>query len=353
MHDIEISRIDILEQNADKNKAYDQSVRYVFGGFALTAIFFFCINAMISDQFDFFDGGYSWNANSDPFFVKSCAIVLFGLYKNVSTTWPSVYKNVVSQDECESYDIYTHFYTDVKSTSNHRNNEHNVSIDSMQTVLQHLGSANYAMIRDIFYDSSLESEVNLVWVDNAFDSYNNHHKSIRNMIYQATSLKFSCELMKHSHRPYSRYIFIRSDLFVWDNVLYPSMVKPHEVYVPEWHSWGGMNDRFMISDKLGANMYCQRGFAYKLLLTSMKPLFYKRNHMMNAEALLHLYMTTHGINVVEMPASDFPIMIRYRGECGNLSSVDVALINTTSPITGLHQLNCKILEERLKELQFT
>jgi len=160
--------------------------------------------------------------------VRECALLFFGLAKHFNdTVFPSIQKYILNiNPDCQ---LYVHTY-DIKSITNPRNNEDHTPVNPLEV---------YSMTKNVVLDT-LESVSKAI----DFDYYHKHYKqtsgvfpySMDNSLKQWFSIQRVWESMPSKYK--------RVGLFRLD-VLYtePIDIQNGDAVIPDFHHWGGINDR--------------------------------------------------------------------------------------------------------------
>lgn len=92
------------------------------------------------------------------------------------------------------------------------------------------------------------------------DAFDDGYVSIKNLFHQLSSLSRVTSLTADYNPDY--VIFLRPDLLYHDNIseTFEKFVleRKYNILTPSWHRWGGLNDRFAITDRIGSRVYGQR-----------------------------------------------------------------------------------------------
>ena len=160
--------------------------------------------------------------------VRACALLFFGLAKHFNDiVYPSIQKYILNTNpDC---DIYAHTY-DIKEITNPRNKEDHTPVNPLEV---------YSMTNNVVIDT-LESVSKAI----DFDYYHKHYKqtngvfpySMDNSLKQWFSIQRVWESMPSKYK--------RVGLFRLD-VLYtePIDIQNGDAVIPDFHHWGGINDR--------------------------------------------------------------------------------------------------------------
>mmetsp|Transcript_26552 Transcript_26552/g.50286 ORF Transcript_26552/g.50286 Transcript_26552/m.50286 type:complete len:318 (+) Transcript_26552:867-1820(+) len=195
---------------------------------------------------------------TDSVIVKShikqsnCALLFFGLIKRFELVLPSINQYIVENNP--NCDIYAHTYK-IRQTSNPRNNETDAEIRPedlflltpnvvMDTDTEFLRSRNISYYRTFFPD------------DAGWD----YPTSIDNMVKQWHSIERAWGVMQASeiasNTMYSRVGLFRLDVFYTNEI----DLLDGDAVVPDWHSFGGINDRVFYGSRFNANIWATHRF---------------------------------------------------------------------------------------------
>lgn len=142
-----------------------------------------------------------------------------------------------------------------------RAREHGVPIDPAQ--IFDLQADAYELVRQD--DATIEES--LAAAKRQRDAFSNDWASIRNLLHQLTSLRRGWRLMRRAQAQtpglrFSHYLFLRPDLEYLDPIHIAETAArfpgPGSLVVPDWHSWGGLNDRIALADPVAAEVYANR-----------------------------------------------------------------------------------------------
>ena len=206
---------------------------------------------------------------------KKISICFFGITRDLSKTFPSIEKNIISPAfKHAEVKVFCHFY-DLKEIDNIRSQEKQKIINNNW----HLFKAHKLVSEEpnyIFKNYSLENIIKFG------DDYNDNYKSIKNLIHQLFSLKKVYELSKSYYSDLT--IFVRPDLYYWNSFeknIYELLNFPKDfIAIPNWQFHKGLNDRFAI---------CTSDYASKIYSNRIKEinncLIYTKRPL-NAEFLL-------------------------------------------------------------------
>lgn len=222
-------------------------------------------------------------------YKKKIAICFFGITRSLKLTHASIIANVVNPiNEIAESEVLCHFY-DLNEIANIRTSEF-AQQDARDAYLLKPDWIEFEEPNGCLVKWNFES------IKKYGDITTDDFKTISNLIHQLHSLKkVSDEVLR---RNYDICIFVRPDLVYHDNfravILAAIGVTRPTVFLPEWQSWGGYNDRFAIC--VGSKAISSYGSRIKHALTfcerTMSPLF--------PEKLLKFSLQHDGIDVVHI-----------------------------------------------------
>jgi hypothetical protein len=190
------------------------------------------------------------------------AICFFGLTRSLQYTRYNLYAHIfdlLKQHEI-SYDIYIHTY-DLPSLSNARSHEENVTLDANEW--KHLYPYRHLIDSDEQIEKTVVEHFLPIFLSSHGDPYNEKppHQTIRNVIKQLYSLHRVTELwgeiIDQHIQDYRAVLYLRPDVWYFNdlNVTHLQIAmgaalsdsaSPSSdfIYIPNFHFWGGVNDRF-------------------------------------------------------------------------------------------------------------
>ncbi|MBC3269747.1 hypothetical protein HU765_07410 [Pseudomonas sp. SWRI81] len=169
------------------------------------------------------------------------AVAFFGIPRNSSICFPSIEQNVLAQLPVGSeVKCFYHLYQ-IDEVHNTRSGEKGeLKADNYQPFESMTGSLTST-------DGVLE-RWDFERVKAQGDTWADDYASLRNLIYQLNSLHTVTTLMEPFEPDF--VVFVRPDNFFHSAL--PGYVfshpetRRHNVYVPDWQWWGGLNDRFAV-----------------------------------------------------------------------------------------------------------
>jgi hypothetical protein len=176
------------------------------------------------------------------------AIILFGvIHRSLKYTIEGFRKHLVMPlSEIGTVDVYFHSW-DMLSIASPRAGEFEVAIHP-EDIFLHLPEATGQFSSQIEFDKSMDWD-NLLR-NNPFKNYipdkEEHDSSLKNFIRSVESQKRAWEFFKSNKKSkYDIVIASRPDVRYVHDLVIPS-INPNEIYVPAFHGWEGVNDRFAL-----------------------------------------------------------------------------------------------------------
>lgn len=198
--------------------------------------------------------------------AERVAICFFGLTRSLYYTKQSIHSHIfdILMQHGISYDVYVHTYN-MHSIWNSRSREYNVSLNKNEWKLlyphQHVLDDNEAIDRTIV-------EPMLPMLLRNGDPWKEEppHHSLRNLVKQFYSLKRVTELWRN-RTDYRLVIYSRPDMWFFNDLNITDVftalhdtttISNRFMYVPNFHSWGGLNDRFAFGPPKVMRIYGSR-----------------------------------------------------------------------------------------------
>jgi hypothetical protein len=185
-----------------------------------------------------------------------CALLLYGLPKYFrALSYPSIVEHIVRHLRMP-VDIFAHTY-DLRTTTNPRNGEAQCAIDPDEVLA--CTPIEWRIESQDRVDADLDPLFNALCAYG--DAWSNGFISLRNALRQYHSINGAYALMdahvhaEHAGRPYEMVIASRMDMLYLDDLL---LQKPgaHDIYLPDFHEFGGVNDRFAVGGPAAMRAYC-------------------------------------------------------------------------------------------------
>ena len=191
---------------------------------------------------------------------KMC-IMFFGLLRNLKVSLPTIRKNIFIELEKQGieYDIYIHTYK-INILNCPRTGEYNIKYDNNQISLFKHPSTKFILDDQDEIDKKLRFPEILAktnpWPEDPSKT------TMKNLIRQYYSLKSVFEMVKNENKEYDGYLFLRPDMLYLDPIIInQSMNLPidkYNFYSAPWDIYGGVNDRFCLTSRYGAEIYASR-----------------------------------------------------------------------------------------------
>ena len=213
------------------------------------------------------------------------AICFFGLTRSLRYTLKSIVSNIyeVLRENHIHYDVFLHTYN-LKNITNPRSGEYKVKLNA---------SEFYSLNPTYYHVSDQETFLQTINLNEYLvrgDAWNDGNNSAKNLLCQYNSINFVTEmwLTKHHENPYDLVMYLRPDLSYnklnVSNLYYAYQNK--SLLLPNYHQFGGYNDRFAVGipslmEKYGKRMkylktYCETHLLHgesfmKYLLSPLNP----------------------------------------------------------------------------------
>jgi hypothetical protein len=223
------------------------------------------------------------------------ALIFNGILRSIQFTINNLQEKIFQQLENENiqYDIYCHNFT-VENYSNKRNNEFNINIKK----------ENFKLLPCDYY---LENKQNIIMNEINFKKYLiNGHKwgnkieTAHNYILSLWSKNQITNLLKkniENGHNYDYVIFIRSDIIFHNNFnfinLFNKIKTDYDCIIPDFHHFGGLNDRIFISKPRLALYY---GNYYYEILTLIN-----NGCKLHSETFNKLLLQKYNSNIIKEP----------------------------------------------------
>jgi hypothetical protein len=225
------------------------------------------------------------------------ALCFFGLTRSLHYTRHSIVARVfekILEDDAE-YDIYLHTYNQ-NSISNVRSGEKNETLNPNEWKL--LSPKRFALDDPIPFEDSVITPL-MPSLLRRGDPWKEPppHNSLRNVIKQLHSLHRVTKLWSEE-KPndyYDLVFYLRPDVWFFNDL---NLTDVHEalqrrdreavIYVPNFHSWGGVNDRFAFGRPEVMKLYGSR---------YLQVMNYTEFHPLHAETFLMHVLDGHNVTV--------------------------------------------------------
>lgn len=189
----------------------------------------------------------------------STAIIFYGLlHRSLKFTADGIHKNLLAPLKTEGdVDLYYHTW-DVSKIINPRSRDDNLLLD-VQTIADLLPGAQGLIESQETFDLSKDWELLFVKniMRNCTETEAEARYSLMNLCRAQESLQrawhFFCQA---KNRIYDRVVISRADLIFFSPFQAPDVSKG--LWIPQFHSWDGVNDRFVIGQEKELQVYTQR-----------------------------------------------------------------------------------------------
>ena len=225
----------------------------------------------------------------------SVALCFFGLTRSLYYTKKSISTHIfdILKDNGITKDIYLHTYNQT-ALSNPRSHEVNVTLDSEEWRL--LKPDKY-LIDDgeLFKEQVIEYSLPILLTHGDPWKEGEPHTSLRNLITQLYSIHRVTNLWKHSGKKYDAIFYLRPDVWFFNDLnisdvfnILRSDANTNDIYVPEFHSWGGINDRFAFGSPNIMEIYGSR---------YLQVINYALKHTLHSESFLHSILLSNNATI--------------------------------------------------------
>uniref|UniRef100_A0A6C0AEG9 Uncharacterized protein n=1 Tax=viral metagenome TaxID=1070528 RepID=A0A6C0AEG9_9ZZZZ len=192
---------------------------------------------------------------------KKIAICFWGLTRSLKYTIDSLklyFLDILNKNDVE-YDIYMHTYKIDSIYTNERSSEFNIKLDFEE---HNLLNPKYYMIEN---QDDVKEMLKLEEYRTHKDPWNNDYKTCDNFICALYSKYQVTQMLLNTEIKYDNIIFCRPDLKMINEFPINSLniYSDEDIfYTPDFHKFGGLNDRFFVSNYKNGIIY---GEAFKFL----------------------------------------------------------------------------------------
>jgi hypothetical protein len=200
--------------------------------------------------------------------IPRIAICFFGLMRSLHYTKQSLQTHVfdILREHEVAFDVFVHTYN-LNSISNSRSKEFNISLNTNEW--RRLFPLRSAIDdNDLIESTVVEPLLPLLLRHGDPWREKNPHTSVRNLIKQFHSLRRVTELWTNSTTDYQLVLYLRPDVWYFNDLnmtdvwaaltLSSSSISSQFIFVPKFHSWGGVNDRFAFGPPQAMALYGSR-----------------------------------------------------------------------------------------------
>ena len=192
------------------------------------------------------------------------AVCFFGLTRSLKITIHSIQAHIFNTLTLAGweFDVYLHTYNQ-SSLTNPRSGEINATLDPGEWRLLRPKRWSVQPV-----DAHLQQSVRVRVAEYAKkgDPWGEHdtHTSMSNLLMQLNSIACVTDLWQAAHdvRPYHAVIYLRPDVWYFNEVNVPDLeaatANASVIFVPDFHSWGGVNDRFAMGHPVAAAAWARR-----------------------------------------------------------------------------------------------
>ena len=266
--------------------------------------------------------------------TMNAAIILFGVPKDFSTVWEWYQRNLILVNPYVHFHVTMHKYSDVTVLTNPKNNEKNVTIETLseiKSILEDNTSATkripHAVVqsRQAEYDKSLEWINEKIHIKGRMDQPPWDENTLRNMFRQGNSMALAYLEAAASSQKFDMYIFLRSDTLLTAPLILPcpnatevedglvARFPPDDLWLPSWQVHKDEYvDRLAVAGMRVANLYAHAKIQGMRMLVQDNAV----KKIRNSEHMLYLWLknplNVHRVNVRRMP-TDWAPLVRIRG----------------------------------------
>lgn len=232
------------------------------------------------------DGG------SDDTASKPCALVFFGLVKNLNESHVKNFEEnllLPLLERCASVKVYLHTYNiSVFNNPRSENNEANVTIDSRSSIdllFRHLLSYRVISLWNVSFSSPEDADDSMGPIDYYLQRGDpwpdNPNISMKYYLRQLYSLQLVTDLWAREKHGFSLVLYTRPDLYYESKLELPATIKRNTLYSPHFAYpamfndrigfYSGYNDRMAIGKADVMEIYGRRLKFIDLMFTSAPP----------------------------------------------------------------------------------
>ena len=225
------------------------------------------------------------------------AFIFNGILRSIQFTINNLQNKIFKKLKNENidYDIYCHNFT-IENYTNKRNDEYNITIKRENFKLlpcdYYLENNQHIIMNEIDFSKYLINGHN--WDDNIDTAYN-YILSLWSKMQITNLLKKNIENGSH----YDFIIFIRSDVIfhIKNNFNFTNLLNKiqtdNDCIIPDFHHFGGLNDRMFISKPRLALYY---GNYFTEILSLIND-----GHSLHSETFNKLLLQKYNANVIKVP----------------------------------------------------
>ncbi len=223
--------------------------------------------------------------------MPKIAICFFGLVKNINHTYRSIFQYLLNPLRSSyEFDFYGHTY-DIDKFTNPRNGEFNRNINP-RSILDQFSFREFKIEKVENYVSLQEDLKLCLKYGDPWPGTNGI--SLRNFLLCQRSLSQVTALWRDQKDEYDFIIYFRPDLRFTQPIdllqKISTMRLENDIYIPDFHSWSGCNDRFSYGRPDAMISYGNR-IAY------MQEFFEKHRRNIHSERFLKIFLQDHGISI--------------------------------------------------------
>lgn len=222
------------------------------------------------------------------------SVGFFGITRSLRHTAPDIHAKILAPLQASglSHRIYGHFHQP-KMINNPRTGEFGLRADPGERALLPFDRLS----TDPQDDSLIAPWLSLATASP--DLLQDGYASVRNLCFQLRSLAVLWDLILAGEEEAPWVLFLRPDLRYLDALDIPELARlmlreGADLAIPDWHGWGGLNDRFALASPRGAAVYARRG---DFIAAHMQA-----HGGLHAETLLAHAVTRAGLRITPLPA---------------------------------------------------
>lgn len=215
------------------------------------------------------------------------AVCFFGLPRAINLTLPNIQKRLLLPLRAvANVSIYVHTF-DITVLTNHRSKEYSVQIRPQDvTALQPI---SYIIESQDEFLRQLPTD----FCRSHGDAWHDNYSSLRNFMCQLHSLRRVTDLMLEGGL-FENVVFARPDVQFFNTIeaLQVLASEQQTIYVPPFHNFGGVNDRFAFGRQDVMTLYGRREYTL---------VDYCKKFPAHSERYLHWYLERNKITIKRTP----------------------------------------------------
>ena len=192
--------------------------------------------------------------------MTKIAFAFWGLARSLNFTIDSINKYIfdIFKNNNIEYKIFFHTYSIKSIYNNERSNEVNIKLDNN---LYKLLNCDFIEIEN---QEDVKKEINFKDYRSKGDPWRNNFDTLNNFILALRSKSKVCQMITKSNIDFDYIIYLRPDVqYVQPfDLNFLKLINNNTVVIPDFHWWGGVNDRFCICNN---KTYKKYGDNFKFL----------------------------------------------------------------------------------------